>query len=102
LLGNLSVEIPVAVELFVSELRARADAVLAGTAPPTLPAPPFKFGADGCFRQAGESVGVAARHGHGISTERGKTILGGGKAGLEIVAAGGGIVGFGFFLEHEG
>jgi hypothetical protein len=40
LLGNLSVEIPVPVELFVSELRARADAVLAGTAPPTLPAPP--------------------------------------------------------------
>jgi hypothetical protein len=40
LLGNLSVEIPVAVELFISELRARADQTLAGTAPATLPAPP--------------------------------------------------------------
>jgi hypothetical protein len=40
LLGNLSVEIPAAVELFISELRARADQTLTGTAPPTLPARP--------------------------------------------------------------
>src|SRR6202040_2199359 len=41
LLGNLSAEIPGAVELFVSELRARAAQTLAGTAPATLPAPPI-------------------------------------------------------------
>jgi hypothetical protein len=40
LLGNLSVEIPAACELFVGELRGRAVQVLQGTAPPTLPAPP--------------------------------------------------------------
>jgi hypothetical protein len=40
LLGNLCVEIPAAVELFVAEIRARADQTLQGTAPPTLPAPP--------------------------------------------------------------
>ena len=40
LLSNLSVEIPGAVELFISELRARAAQTLAGTAPATLPAPP--------------------------------------------------------------
>ncbi|MFZ3328218.1 MAG: hypothetical protein WA231_21060 [Methylocella sp.] len=39
LLGNLTTEVPAAVELFVSELRARADQTLAGTAPPTMPAP---------------------------------------------------------------
>jgi hypothetical protein len=40
LLGNIGAEIPSAVELFVSELRARAAQTLAGTAPATLPAPP--------------------------------------------------------------
>jgi hypothetical protein len=40
LAGNLAVEIPTAIELFTAELRARADQVLAGTAPPNLPAPP--------------------------------------------------------------
>ncbi len=40
LLGNLGAEIPSAIELFVSELRARAAQTLAGTAPATLPAPP--------------------------------------------------------------
>jgi hypothetical protein len=40
LLGNLRVEIPPAVELFAAEIRARADQTLAGTAPPTMPAPP--------------------------------------------------------------
>ena len=39
LLGNLHVEIPAAVELFAAEIRARADQTLAGTAPPTMPAP---------------------------------------------------------------
>jgi hypothetical protein len=39
LLGNLRVEIPAAVELFVSEIRARADQTLAGEAPPILPKP---------------------------------------------------------------
>lgn len=41
LLGNLHVELPAAAELFVSELRARADQTLQGTAPPTLPSAPI-------------------------------------------------------------
>lgn len=40
LLANLRAEIPVAVEFFAAEIRARADQTLAGTAPPTMPAPP--------------------------------------------------------------
>jgi len=40
LLGNLRAEIPNAVELFVAELRARADQTLEGRAPATMPAPP--------------------------------------------------------------
>jgi hypothetical protein len=39
LLRNLGAEIPSAVELFAAEIRARADAVLQGRAPATLPAP---------------------------------------------------------------
>ena len=40
LLANLRAEIPAAVEFFAAEIRARADQTLAGTAPPTMPAPP--------------------------------------------------------------
>jgi hypothetical protein len=40
LLANLRAEIPVAVEFFAAEIRARADQTLAGTAPPTMPALP--------------------------------------------------------------
>jgi hypothetical protein len=40
LAGNLAVEIPNAIGLFAAELRARAGATLAGTAPATLPAAP--------------------------------------------------------------
>lgn len=39
LLQNLSVEIPEVITGFVGEIRARADQTLAGTAPPTVPAP---------------------------------------------------------------
>jgi hypothetical protein len=40
LLENMSKEIPAAIGLFTGELRARAEATLAGNAPATLPAPP--------------------------------------------------------------
>jgi hypothetical protein len=41
LLENMSKEIPTAIALFVGELRARAEATLAGSAPAGLPAPPI-------------------------------------------------------------
>ena len=40
LLGNLILEIPAAMKIFVAEIRSRADAPVSGKAPPTLPAPP--------------------------------------------------------------
>jgi hypothetical protein len=41
LAGNLHRELPPGIELMVAEIRARAEATLAGTAPPALPAPPI-------------------------------------------------------------
>lgn len=41
LTANLHRELPPGIELMVAEIRARAEATLAGTAPPALPAPPI-------------------------------------------------------------